>query len=215
MIRALVKKDLTRHARELVFLVAFEVILVLTLAVQLPHLSPSILLTLAFAVSFVAGFVFSLRTVASEDASTGMGFLLSLPVTRGQIVVAKFIVNWLLVVANFTLVWGGVAAYCAMDGGDWPTLTAAITLGALQLLNASFYLSCALLFNSSRAIWIPFPLLIIAINAAVNWQRIAPLLPSAPALPGLTATLFMLACVVLLLVTRHVFGRTAMRHEWA
>lgn len=215
MILALVKKDLSRHGRELLLLAAFELILVLTLAVQLEHLSAAVLLTLAFAVSFIAGFVFSLRTVASEDASTGMGFLLSLPVTRGQIVVAKFLVNWLLVTANFVLVWGGVAAYVVWGGDEWPGVSAGLTLGALQLLNASFFLSCALLFNSSRAIWFPFPLLIVAINLAVNWQRIAPVLPGLPSAPGLAAAVLLLASAALLGLTRHVFGRTAMRHEWA
>jgi len=102
-----------------------------------------------------------------------------------------------------------------LDGGEVPGLGAAATLGALQLLNASFFLSCALLFNSSRAIWFPFPLLIVAINLAINWQRIGPQLPSLPAWPGLVPTLCLAACLVLLAATHHVFGRTALRHEWA
>lgn len=212
----LLKKDLLHHVGELLFVMACELGLVLSLGVQMDNLNPQVLLTLAFGISFIAGFVFSFRMVASEDGATGMAFLLSLPVTRREIVVAKFAATWLLSLTNFLVVWGSVLLYCvARDGGEMPDVHSIATFVLLQLLSSSFYLSCAILFNSSRAIWLPFPLLVVGINLAVNWNRIAARLPGLPAVLPWLPLLLAAASPALLWLTVRVFERSPVRHEWS
>lgn len=217
MIATLVRKDLRHHRGEALFLVGFELLLLVSLAAQVDRLSAEMLVTLAYAIAFIGGFVFSFRTVASDDGTTGMGFLLSLPLTRHQIVGAKFIANWLLTALNCAIVWGGMVAFCMWrDGVELPTGATLATALLLQLLNSSFYVSCALLFNSARAIWVPFPLLVIGINVVINRDRL-PALPIVDALPAalpLVPLALTFASLALLALTRHIFGRTAVRHEW-
>jgi ABC-type transport system involved in multi-copper enzyme maturation permease subunit len=219
MNRVLLKKDLAHHLGEFCLVVLCELGLVISLGAQLDNLTAQVLLTLAFAISFIAGFVFSFRTVASEDGSTGMAFLLSLPITRREIVLSKFIVNWILALGNFLAVWGGVLLYCLYRNElDVPDASLLLNFILLQLLSSSFYLSCAILFNSARAIWMPFPLLVVGVNLAFNWPRVAALLPAAPALsmtPLMTPLLLAAGSLALLWLTLHVFGKTAVRHEWS
>ncbi|TQK03376.1 ABC transporter permease [Herbaspirillum sp. SJZ107] len=212
----LLKKDLRHHAGELLFVMACELGLVLSLGAQIDNLNPQVLLTLAFGISFIAGFVLSFRMVASEDGATGMAFLLSLPVTRREIVVAKFAATWLLSLTNFLVVWGSVLLYClAREDSDMPDVDNIVTFVLLQLFSSSFYLSCAILFNSSRAIWLPFPLLVVGINLAVNWSRIAAHLPGLPAVLPVLPLLLAAASPALLWLTVRVFERSPVRHEWS
>jgi len=212
----LLKKDLRHHLGELLFVMACELGLVLSLGAQIDNLNPQVLLTLAFGISFIAGFVFSFRMVASEDGATGMAFLLSLPVTRREIVVAKFSATWLLSLTNFLVVWGSVLLYCVTrEDGEMPDVHSIVIFVLLQLFSSSFYLSCAILFNSSRAIWLPFPLLVVGINLAVNWNRIAAQVPGLSALLPFLPLLLAVASPALLWLTVRVFERSPVRHEWS
>jgi len=212
----LLKKDLRHHLGELLFVMACELGLVLSLGVQMDNLNPQVLLTLAFGISFIAGFVLSFRMVASEDGATGMAFLLSLPVTRREIVVAKFAATWLLALTNFLVVWGSVLLYCVTrEDGELPDVHSIVTFVLLQLFSSSFYLSCAILFNSSRAIWLPFPLLVVGINLAVNWNRMAAHLPGLPSVLPFLPLLLAAASPALLWLTVRVFERSPVRHEWS
>jgi ABC-type transport system involved in multi-copper enzyme maturation permease subunit len=212
----LLNKDLRHHAGELLFVIACELGLVISLGAQIDNLNPQVLLTLAFGISFIAGFVFSYRMVASEDGATGMAFLLSLPVTRREIVVAKFVATWIMSLTNFLVVWGSVLLYClAREDGAAPELGNIVIFVLLQLLSSSFYLCCAIVFNSSRAIWLPFPLLVVGINLAVNWNRIAARLPGLPAALPFAPLLLALASPALLWLTVRLFERSPVRHEWS
>lgn len=216
--KVLIIKDLRTFATEMGLLVTFELATIFSLALQVEHLSPALVMSLAFAISLVGGFVFSFRTVATEDASKGMAFLLSLPVTPGSIVQAKFRVNWLLTALNFAIVWGGTWLYCHLE---WdlppPSAMMLMTLLLIQCANNSLYLAAALAFTSARAIWLPFPVLLVAINVAVNWKSIAEHMPfnDWTALPWFWPLVLLTASLAMERITLHAYSRARIRREWA
>ncbi len=212
----LFEKDLRQYAAELLLLVLFELASIFSLILQLPQGDPALILSLAFGISLVGGFVFSFRTVATEESSRSMAFLLALPLTAQQIVSHKFLLNLLLTSLNFILVFGSVLLYCVWQTPLNLTLgSTLLTLWLLQLLNNHLFLCCSLLFSSTKAIWLPFPLLIIGINGAANWHTVVQLLP-AVTLPTIVYQLLLIMLVLSLFVmTRAMYGSRIARREWS
>jgi ABC-type transport system involved in multi-copper enzyme maturation permease subunit len=166
-------KDLRHYAFDVLLLVFFQLATIFSLVLQLSQPSAALILSLAFGISLVGGFVFSFRTVASEESSRSMAFLLALPLTPSHIVNHKFLLNLFLTTLNFVLVFGCMLIYCVWQIGlDTLSASTLLTLWLVQLLNNHLFLCCSLLLSSSKAIWLPFPLLIIAINVAANWSSI-------------------------------------------
>jgi hypothetical protein len=120
--------------------------------------------------------------------------------------------------ANFAVVWGGTWVYCHLQYGlPSPSLSLVLLLWLVQSLNNGLYLAAALVFSSARAIWLPFPLLFVAINLAVNWKTLAGWMPDAVRLaPAWTwAALLAAAVVTLYAATRYLYARAPVRREWA
>ncbi len=209
-------KDLRQYGLELLPLVLFELAAVFSLLLQLPQATPTLILSLAFGISLTGGFVFSFRTVASEESSRSMAFLLALPMTPVQIVEQKFLLNLLLTTLNFLFVFGAILLYCLWRTEHVFVLSPVLlTLWLLQLLNNHLFLSCALLFSSSKAIWLPFPLLLIGINLAANWASIQRWLPWS-SLPAWGFQLFLLSAVLALFVfSRAGYARSIASREWS
>lgn len=212
----LFEKDFRQYAAELLLLVLFELASIFSLILQFPQGDPALILSLAFGISLVGGFVFSFRTVATEESSRSMAFLLALPLTAPQIVSHKFLLNLLLTSLNFILVFGLVLLYCVWQTPLNLTLgSTLLTLWLLQLLNNHLFLCCSLLFSSTKAIWLPFPLLIIGINVAANWHRVVQLLP-AVTLPTIVYQLLLIMLVLSLFVmTRAMYGSRIASREWS
>ncbi len=212
----LFEKDLRQYAVELLLLVLFELASIFSLILQLPQRDPALILSLAFGISLVGGFVFSFRTVATEESSRSMAFLLALPLTAPQIVSHKFLVNFLLTSLNFILVFGLVLLYCVWQTSFNFTLgSTLLTLWLLQLLNNHLFLSCSLLFSSTKAIWLPFPLLLIGMNVAVNWHRVAQLLPTITVPAMVHSVLLSMLVLSLFLITKAMYGRRIASREWS
>jgi len=209
-------KDLRQYGVELLPLVLFELATVFSLLLQLKQATPTLILSLAFGISLTGGFVFSFRTVASEESSRSMAFLLALPMTPQQIVLHKFMLNLLLTTLNFLLVFGAILLYCLWQTEHVFVMSPVLlTLWLLQVLNNHLFLGCALLFSSSKAIWLPFPLLLIGINLAANWDQIERWLQWS-SMPAWGFQLLLLATVLALFVlSRAGYASSIARREWS
>lgn len=122
--------------------------------------------------------------------------------------------NWFLIIVNFVLVWGGALLYCIYSR-DYalPNVTALLLMISIQVLNNSFYLAIALIFTSTKAIWIPFPLLLVAINMAINWQEITQFLPPLSLPPEFTVIIIFTLSLYMLHLTL-LYNRCAIKKEW-
>lgn len=212
----LLYKDLRQYGIELLPLVFFELAAVCSLLLQLKAASPALILSLAFGISLVGGFVFSFRSVASEESSRSMAFLLALPLIPVQIVAQKFLLNLLLTTLNFVLVFGALLLYCLWQTEHVLAISPMLlTLWLLQLLNNHLFLGCALLFSSNKAIWLPFPLLLIGINLAANWASIQRWF-SWVSMPAWGYQLLLLAAVLALFaLCRAGYASSIASREWS
>jgi len=215
MNKVIINKDLSYNIKALLALVVFELATIFSLSAQIDAISGQMLATLAFAISLIGGFVFSYRTVAAEDANKGMTFLRFLPFSNNEIVLSKFIVNIILCSLNFLIVWGGVVLYAIVFNGlSSPSINLVVLLLAIQLANNFFYLSIGLLFTSTRAIWIPFPVLLISINVFFNWQSVTSALPGIGAMfssAAFTSLVLLIVMLLIVFVTTQRFPKTSQR----
>src|SRR5262249_55571602 len=124
---------------------------------------------------WVAGFVFCFRTVVSEEKNRAFLFLKTLPISDGELVLGKFAANFVLVSANFC---GFFAYYQILLRALPPDRLASISLGvtlillATQVLSNFIFLGIALLFDSEKAVWIPFPLIWVSATVLGNMGRV-------------------------------------------
>lgn len=209
-------KDLRHYGIDFLLLVFFQLATIFSLVLQLPQQSAAFILSLTFGISLVGGFVLSFRTVASEESSRSMAFLLALPLLPSHIVNHKFLLNICLTTLNFVIVFGCLSLYCVWQV-DLEKLSGStlLTLWLVQLLNNHLFLCCALLFSSAKAIWLPFPLLIVAINLAANWNSIQQSFASL-AVPEKIYQLFLLLAVLsFYAISRVGYARSIARREWS
>lgn len=167
-ISRLVLKDVMLIWRFFALLLAGEVLLMLTLALQLTSLRSQLGSVGAIA-AFVGGFLICFRSTATEEKNRALQFIKMLPVSTLELVVAKFAVNIVLVTANFALLFTGVALGAVLWDVQLDIEAAgfASALAGQVVVNAVF-VSTAMAFGSEKAIWAPFALLFVLFNAMLN-----------------------------------------------
>jgi len=172
---ALVWKDLRLQRGFLLPLAALETASIALLQLQMQGKPPGLLFPLVNGVALIADFLICYRTIVSEEKNRALIFLQTLPISRREIVTAKFASNLALVTGNLVMLlclYFGAKAAGLFAGEFLPGPVAMV--GALLghwLINA-FLITVALVFDSERALWVPFPCLFLAISALLNARAI-------------------------------------------
>jgi hypothetical protein len=172
----LLRKDLHQQRFLLPGLVAFEIVSGEIMLRQLPSDTPAIVAIATFTLfGLIAAFVFCLRTMVVEEKHRAFLFLKTLPIDDFELVAAKFAVNGLLVAANFLALALYYEVRRQILGMPLASVGAGVVLasGAMQLLANALFLAVALLFDSEKAIWVPFPLIWVAALGMANFKKIA------------------------------------------
>ena len=208
-ITLLFRKDLRLHGRMLLPLIALEIAAYIAYAVQMPSAIPGVAFGLMHGVALIGDFLICHRTLIAEEKNRAFRYLKALPVTTREIVLAKFAVNFLFVTLNtLALLATWSLARAAGRIHARPALSLALVLMGITLhcLNNAFFLALGLIFDSSHAVWIPFPALFLLMSLLVNFRKLAAalhieaavhLLGSAPALLALLVWLAIAAFLAL------------------
>jgi ABC-type transport system involved in multi-copper enzyme maturation permease subunit len=171
----LVTKDLRLQRGFLAPLAGLQATCIFLLWLQLRGETRGLLFPLANGVALIADFLVCYRTITAEEKNRALIFLQTLPISRWEIVAAKFGVNLLLVTGNFAVLLGlllGSRVWSLFAGELLPgPITVATVLLVHWLINA-FFVAIALIFDSERAVWVPFPALFLAISAVLNARSI-------------------------------------------
>jgi len=125
--------------------------------------------------SLVGGFTIAFRTVVAEEKNKAFFFLKTLPLSGVEIVAAKFLTNTVLVTSNYLLLMAFYTLLVAsgrLAGAPAPTATAVWIGCTVQWFSSAIFLATALVFDSEKAIWVPFPLIWVAITIAANIRQI-------------------------------------------
>jgi len=171
----LVWKDLRLQRGFLPLLAGIQAGCIVLLWLQLQEQTPRLLFPLANGVALIADFLICYRTITSEEKNRALIFLQTLPISRMEIVAGKFAANLLLVTGNFAVMLGFLlgSRACGLFAGRFlpdPGTVSAVLL-VHWLINA-FFVTIALVFDSERAVWVPFPALFLAISAVLNARAI-------------------------------------------
>lgn len=198
-ISRLVLKDVMLIWRFFALLLAGEVLLMLTLALQLTSLRSQLGSVGAIA-AFVGGFLICFRSTATEEKNRALQFIKMLPVSTLELVVAKFAVNIVLVTANFALLFAGVALGAVLWDVQLDIEAAgfASALAGQVVVNAVF-VSTAMAFGSEKAIWAPFALLFVLFNAMLNLDSLG-LRPAAAFMLENSARICVVAALLVVLM---------------
>jgi hypothetical protein len=198
----LLRKDLWQQRFLAPGLVAFEIASGEIILRQLPATTPAIVALATITLfGLIAAFVFCLRTMVVEEKHRAFLFLKTLPLDDRELVGAKFAVNALLVAGNFV----ALALYHELRrrlvGAPAAPVGAGVVLaaGALQMLANALFLAVALLFDSDKAVWVPFPLIWVATLGMANLRRIAGALGLGDGATALRAHALLVAATELVL----------------
>lgn len=179
----LVSKDVVAQAPFLPVLFLMGLASCFALFAQMQHAPAAAYPAVIHLLSLVGGFIICFRTVVAEEKNKAFLFLKTLPIRSWEIVVAKFATNWLLVAVNFAVL---AASYAIARATGWlesapaPTVSGLWTGLMIQLLSNAVFLCTALMFDSEKAIWAPFPLIWVAITVMANFERIVDVLHLQP-----------------------------------
>ena len=170
----LLRKDLRLHWRMLLPLIALEIASYIAYAVQMPSAIPGVAFGLLHGVALIGDFLICHRTLISEEKNRAFRYIKALPVSTREIVLAKFAVNFFFVSINTLAL---LAAWAVARGAGWihaaPALSVTLFLMALTLhcLNNAFFLATGLIFDSTHAVWIPFPALFLLMSLILNFAQ--------------------------------------------
>lgn len=179
----LIAKDVVAEGRFLPILFLMGLASGFALYAQMDHAPASVYPAVIHLLSLVGGFIICFRTVVAEEKNKAFLFLKTLPLRSWEIVVAKFVTNWLLVAANFAVL---AAFYAIARATGWRGSAPPLTVSGLwaglmiQWLSNAVFLCTALMFDSEKAIWAPFPLIWVAITVMANFERIVGVLHLEP-----------------------------------
>lgn len=171
----LLRKDLRLHWRMLLPLIALEIASYIAYAVQMPSAIPGVAFGLLHGVALIGDFLICHRTLISEEKNRAFRYIKALPVSTREIVLAKFAVNFFFVSINTLAL---LAAWAVARGAGWihaaPALSVTLFLMALTLhcLNNAFFLAIGLIFDSTHAVWIPFPALFLLMSLILNFRKV-------------------------------------------
>lgn len=164
---SLVAKDLWLHRWVIPLLLALEVASYVTFVVQFPEPMRSGSALFLQGLTSIGTFMLGYRLLASEENVGALAFLKSLPLTNSEIYWEKVTFLWSYVVANAAsinvvyLIMRPLFPTWNLDPLDVAQVVGGV---AVQLLFATVLIWVATWADSQKAIWIPFPLLLIMIN---------------------------------------------------
>jgi hypothetical protein len=163
----LILKDIRLHWLAFFVLLTLQIATFITFELQFPPYMQSLGAVFIQGTASIGTFVMAYRITASEEANNTLRFLKSLPVTTTEIFGAKFVFIALYCLANLTLlnvflvVFGPLLPWEDMD----PATNEVLAIGVVvQLAFGTLLVAVAALLNSEKAIWLPFPLVIILLN---------------------------------------------------
>ncbi|HMD33041.1 MAG TPA: ABC-2 transporter permease [Candidatus Acidoferrales bacterium] len=202
----LMLKDL-RLQRGFVFpLLAIQIGGLWAFLLQIPAAQiPGAAFGLLHGVLLVGDFLICYRTMVAEEKNRALLLVKMLPVSTEEIVLAKFAVNFLAVCVNtglLFLLWEAARRLGWMEFR--PALTLPLVIGGLtwHCLNNAFFLAIAWIFDSERAVWVPFPALFAVMSVILNFRRVKAALHLGPAVDFLGAN----PGVVVVMVWAVIFG---------
>jgi len=183
-IARLILKDLRLQRGFVVPLLATEIGGLWAFLLQVPSAQiPGVAFGLLHGMMLIGDFLICYRTMVAEEKNRALLLIKSLPVSSEEIVQAKFAVNFLVVCANALLLfglWQGTRAAGWME--FQPALTLPLVIGGLtwHCLNNAFFLAIAWIFDSERAVWMPFPALFALMSVILNFRRLKEALGLGP-----------------------------------
>jgi len=220
-LKHLVIKDLLLQWKFLIGLIVMEVAAVGVFQLQLALDLPSLGFLLLNGMALVGDFLICYRTMVAEEKNRAFLFLRTLPVSIFEIVLGKFFANFVLVAANTGVL---LLFYQGVHFAHGRGFTASFGFAAFALallvhwVTNAFFLSIALIFDSERAVWIPFPVVFVVMSVLLNLGRIEVALHLEPLVEALgryqflgllllAATLVAFFCLSFYAVSRkRVFG---------
>ncbi len=171
----LMDKDIRLQRGFLIPLLAIEISGFLVFALQMPLRVPGVMFGLLHGMALIGDFLLCKRTMASEEKNRALLFIKTLPVSTREIVVAKFLVNFLLVSANMCVLfvlWEIARFFGWVTVGPSLTLYVIVTGLAVHWLNNGFFLALSFIFDSERAIWVPFPILFLVMSVILSFRKL-------------------------------------------
>jgi ABC-type transport system involved in multi-copper enzyme maturation permease subunit len=167
-VAALLAKDIKLHWAAFLVLALFEVFTFTTMELQFPPRMRQSGAGFLQGVASIGTFIMAYRSIAAEEASKTISFLKSLPLSNGEIFGTKFLFMGAYVLANAAILNTIFCLARPYLPPDWAmnSLTARTTvLGlAVQLVFAVILVAVATLASSEKAIWVPFPFVIVILN---------------------------------------------------
>lgn len=213
----LIRKDLRLQRNVLLPLILLEVAGYLAYTLQMLSEIPGVAFGLLHGIALIGDFLICYRTMVAEEKNRALLFVKTLPVSTGEIVMAKFGVNFLLVSLNtgaLLTLWQSIHLL------GWtqvrPMLNLHLVIGAvtLHLLNNAFFLTISLLFDSERAVWVPFPAIFALISLIINFRKIERSLHLEPLVRLLTThDLLLLALLWMVIASFVTVSSWAMAHK--
>jgi ABC-type transport system involved in multi-copper enzyme maturation permease subunit len=179
----LIAKDIRLQRNFVLPLMLLELAGYLAYALQMPSHIPGVAFGLLHGVALIGDFLICYRTMIAEEKNRALMFIKTLPVSTTEIVMAKFATNLLLVGLNtgvMLALWGGGHRLRWIQVR--PNLTIYLVVAGLTFhwLNNAFFVAIALVFNSERAVWVPFPAIFLLMSAILNFHRIEAALDLQP-----------------------------------
>lgn len=162
----LLVKDLRLQRVAFIVLVAFELLTFVSFEAQFPVGMRETAGVFLQGVTSIGTFVMAYRLLATEEASGSIGFLKTLPLTNDEIYFSKFAFMFGYAIANAAVLNSLYVFYLNLFESDLGPLTIPTVLVGLlvQLCFAVVLVSIATLATSEKAIWVPFPLVILVLN---------------------------------------------------
>ncbi|HNV13689.1 MAG TPA: ABC-2 transporter permease [Dermatophilaceae bacterium] len=162
----LILKDCRMQWKAFLVLVTFEILTLLSFVAQFPEPMRASAGAFLQGLTSIGTFVMAYRLLATEESSGTIRFLKSLPLTNDEIFWSKFLFMSGYAVLNAAVVNLVYAGLRPLISWSWqlPTMPGVLGGVVVQLVFAVILLSIAILANSEKAIWVPFPLVILLLN---------------------------------------------------
>jgi hypothetical protein len=180
----LIAKDIRLQRSFILPLLAIELGGLCAFLLQIPAVEiPGVAFGLMHGVGLVGGFLICYRTMVAEEKNRALLFVKTLPVSTSEIVLAKFGVNFMAVCLNLGLlfaVWEAARAFGVSQFRPGLSLSLAVAGVTWHCLNNAFFLAIAWIFDSERAVWMPFPALFAVMSLILNFRKVTAALHLAP-----------------------------------
>src|SRR6218665_2070184 len=163
----LIRKDLRLHWVAFIILVVFQLATFVTFEAQFPPVMQPMGAVFLQGIASIGTFVMAYRVTAAEEANNSIRFLKSLPLTTIEIFGAKYLYMTMYVVVNLVVLNLFLSLFGNLMPGEKIDAPTVETLGigfVIQFAFGVLLVSVASLFNSEKAIWVPFPLVVLLLN---------------------------------------------------